>query len=488
MPAELLAPDAELVSRAERLLASHRDFGGSDLIWRRASARLRFALEVLGERLPAAAEAAAAIARKDCLPQVVRDPVVRMATEAALQRLRYGQLCSPDELELVLTLAAASAQPGDDRVPAQVEEGCGLRAGPLRRIWVLGLPGSPGELAARLARACIENFIERPGRIGELNPGTARTVELVDDACDVLDALLPELAREVTGHVMALGLMTAHGNEGTMLSAAGGAPVPGTIVIRPGELERPWDAAGRIMHEALHLKLFDISVCSPLIADNDCRVQVPWRPVRWEIRRVVAAFHVYAHMVLLHAAMRARGHQLAARFGEPPANPGVSSSQNEGYCGPRERLRYLGEQLTGPLAGKLTAAGRRFVGWQLDAIAPLAGWQFSQARADEAAVRRDHPSGGYRRATGTVARPDPRTGSLLVFNADRGVLHVANLAVWVAFELCDGRDLSALRNAYADVVASKLTSSEAVGHLDAALTQLLQAGLIEPATDRTASG
>lgn len=388
---------------------------------------------------------------------------------------------------MVLGLAAAAAVPGDGRVPSQVDEGCGLRAGPGGRVWLLGFPGSAGPLAGRLARACAENFIGLAGRAGELNPGTGRAAGLADRACELLGLVLPELAPQVVGHVTALGMVTAAGRDGVMLSAAGGAPLPGVVMIRPGQLERPWDAAGRILHEALHLKLFDICAGCSLIAGPGSGAGVPWRPARWDIRRVLAAFHVYAHLTLFQAAARARGGGLAGRFGSPPGNPGVSPSPHRGYQRPEQRLRYLAGQLAGPLAGDLTPAGRRFVAWQLDAVAPLTGWQASPARPARPAARDAHPPAGYQRAPGLVARFDPQARSGLVFNPGRGLLHVLNLAGWAAFSLCDGRDLAALRRSYADVTASKLTPAAAAGHLDAALTQLRQASLITAATSPAAS-
>ncbi len=202
---------------------------------------------------------------------------------------------------------------------------------------------------------------------------------------------------------------------------------------------------------------------------------------------MLGAFHVYAHMAVFHAAVRARGHRFADRFGEPPANPGVSASGNDSYAHPEDRLRYLADQLTGPFAGRLTPAGRRFVGWQLSAVAPLIGWHPQSPVTGRSLAPPSHPPGGYRRVNGVVARPDHQAGTLLVFNSERGVLHVVNLAVWVAFELCDGRDLAALRRSYAEVVVSKLTVVEAARHLDATLAQLREAGLIEPVTELAAS-
>lgn len=450
---------------------------------------MRFALEVLGEQLPGVVDVLGVVAGKGCLPQVLRDPLVRMATEAELQRLALGELGGPGgtrgpgDLVQLLGQAAAGAIPGDDRVPTQIDEGCGLRAGPGGWLWLLGFPGSPGPLAGRLATACAENFIELAGRTGEFNPGTERIAELADRACDLLGSVLPKLAPQVIRHATALGMVTAAGQDGVMLSAAGGAPLPGLIMIRPGQLERPWDAAGRILHEALHLKFFDICVSCSLIANPGSGTGVPWRPARWDIRRVLAAFHVYAHLTLFQAAARTRGRQLAGKFGNPPDNPGVSASPNRGYQRPEQRLRYLAEQLAGPLADDLTPAGRRFVAWQLDAVGPLTGWQINPARPSQPEARDAHPAAGYERASGVVARLDSQTRSGLIFNPGRGLLHVVNLAGWVAFNLCDGRDLGALRRSYADVTASKLTAIDAAGHLDTALTQLSEAGLITAATD-----
>lgn len=483
MLAEPLSPDEQMVSRIESLLASHEDFGLTDRIWQRASARLRFALEILGERQPAAGRALAALDGDGRLPQLVRDPVVRMVTEAALQGLHQGEPASLAELEQVLTEAAACSAPRDDRMPTQIADGGGLVAGPDRSLWVLGFPADADPLAARLARACTENFIDQAGRTGELNPGTQRTAAFATAAHEVLAGVLPVLGPEIMRHVAAVGTITAQGSDGAMLSAAGGAPVPGIIVIRPSELEKKWDAAARMLHEALHLRLFDISMSSALIADLSSGACVPWRPVRWDLRRIIAAFHVYAHLAVFQAAIRARRDRLTDQFGQPPDNPGVSESDNDDYADPERRLRFLGEQLTGPLERDLTPTGRRLVRWQLAAIAPILDWSPAPAQPAARPVPvQDSPAQGFRPAAGLVIRRDPQAGVLLAYNTERGALHVLNLAVWVAFELCDGRDLGSLRRSYAEIVASKLAPDQAARHLDAALAQLHGLGLIEPAS------
>src|SRR5579859_86251 len=74
--------------------------------------------------------------------QVLRDPVVRMATEAAIQRLKDGGLGGSDDLELVLELAASVQGPAG-QVPTQAEERGRLQAGPGSGIWLLRWAGPP---------------------------------------------------------------------------------------------------------------------------------------------------------------------------------------------------------------------------------------------------------------------------------------------------------------------------------------------------------
>ncbi len=407
-----------------------------------------------------------------------------------MQRLARGELAPPDDLEQVLALSVGYLSADETRMPTQIEEGGGLVAGPAPGIWVLAFADAPGPLSGRLTQACANGFITGYGRTGELTPGTPAMAQQADQAVTVLTTLLPKLGAGLLRHLSAVGMVTAEDTGTMLLSAAGGIELPGTIVVRPDQLASPWDAAGRLLHEALHLKLFDICACVPLYASLNARVDVPWRAGKWEMRRVLAAFHVYAHMTLYHAAVAARSPAMSVQFGSPPANPGVSTARSHGYAEPQQRLRYLGEQLLGPLASDLTPAGRRFIAWQLAAIAPLTGWQPPPPAPpappapspDQAAARREQPATGYRRTPGLALSPVPDARILLIFNPATNVLHTLNLAAWAAFEVCDGRDLAAMRTAHADLVSAKLTAAQAAVQLDAALAQLRQAALIEPAT------
>lgn len=483
--------DADLMADAEKLLADHPDFGNSELIERRAAERLLFAWEILAERLPGIATLLPSILNEGIWPQLARDPVVRRATGEAIQALYTGDLGNSDDLEKVLELAVNYTKPGDQRVPSSIEEGAGFWAGPERQIWILGFPSEVGPLGRRLSQAAVECFLEMPGLTGVMNPGNTHTVNLIDRAASLLTALLPELGPGLLRHITALGTITAEGElGGTLLSIAGGSTIPGTIGIRPDELENPWNAAGRLLHESLHLRIFNISSYTPLFSSLEAavqkRIQVPWRSVPWELRRVLAAFHVYTHMMLFYKAVTLRGAALSRQFGEPPDNPGVSTLADDSYAGPERRLRYLAEQLLGPLAQGLTPAGRRFVQWQLAAVAPFIDLQLPQVRQDNTAINRSKifSQAGYEQTPRLKVRRCKDLGSLLVFNPSTRVLHVINLPAWIAFELCDGRMLDELRTAYARVLSTKVTDNRAAdSQLAAALGQLQEAGLIKPVSN-----
>jgi hypothetical protein len=483
--------DSDLIENAEKLLAGHPDFGNAELIERRAAKRLLFAWEILAERLPGIAALLPSVLNDGMWPQLVRDPVVRRATGDAIQRLHTGDLDNSDDLEKVLELAVNYTTPGDQRVPSSIEEGTGFWAGPEKQIWVLGFPSEVGSLGDRLSRASVECFMEIPRLTGVLNPGNTHTVNLVDRAAGLLTALLPELGPGLLRHITALGTITAESElGGTLLSIAGGSTIPGVIGIRPDELENPWNAAGRLLHESLHLRIFDISAYTPLFSTTEAaveiRIQVPWRSTRWELRRVLSAFHVYTHMVLFHKATALRGAALSHRFGDPPDNPGVSTLTDESYAGPEKRLRYLAEQLLGPLAQGLAPVGRRFVQWQLAAITPLVDLQLPLVRQEDAAI--DLPEtfsqAGYEQTPGLKVRRCKDVRLLLVFNPSTRALHMINLPAWITFELCDGRTLDELRTAYASVVSTKVADGRAADSLlAAALSQLRGTGLIKPVSD-----
>jgi hypothetical protein len=465
----------------EEALVGHADFGRSQWITRRVVARYEFALDILGERLPRVGELVARLRadRARWERQVLRDPVVKRTIEDAIVRLEHDKLGSPDELEVVVELAATRLDRYPDLLPTQAEEGGGLRAGPAGLIWVPRFDAAAGPLTERMDRAFREEFLTYDEKSGNVHAGDAATAAKLGPACDLLAALLPSLGPDVLGHVAAVALVDAAGPRGRLLSASGGDGLPGVVALEPSQLDDPWDAAGRLLHEGLHLKLFDIMRCFSLVADPTASAQMPWRDVPWDLQRVLAAFHVYAHMVLYQAAVRDYRAVLSDRFGAPRDNAAVSHStgSSAGYDDAAARARYLGEQLAGPLARHLTPDGRRLVGW-LRSVVP-----FCDAPAGSSVETPGEVPGAvvpHRRAPDLRLRPVPDASCMFVFRPQDRTLHCLNLAAWSVFEVCRGQSPEELAADYAELMRPKLSAPTAERYLRQGLARLAEGGLIRP--------
>jgi hypothetical protein len=355
-------------------------------------------------------------------------------------------------------------------------------------MWLPSMTGQPGPLTQRLREALVGKFIGHKQLSGQFQQAGPPAAGLIDEAAELLTAVLPQLGPGVIEHIAAVGLLAGTGPEGRQLSAAGGDLVPGTIVLHPCVLESVWTTAGLLLHEGLHLKAFDITRSFSLVADADVTVEVPWRrQVRWDVRRVLFAFHVYAHVALFHAAAAYRAGELSDRFGDPPENAAVSRGAAGEYASAVQRAAFLGEQLAGSLTASLTSDGRRMVGWLLESTAPLIGWPPPPPRRDTA-NRQAAPDAGsqgepspplprYARATGVVVRPVPELEMAFAYNPGDRVVSCLNLNAWAVLELCDGP--ASIEPAYRDLVRARLPPAEARRQLRLALGQLAARGLIE---------
>jgi len=477
--------DAGAVWAAEEELARHPAFGESERIKRRSHARYRFSLEILGARSAAVAGSALGLADGDA-DRLWRDPVIRRAVEDGLRCPERDESRALDDLAIVLDLARDRLTRSRDLLPTQVEDDLVLRAGPAGRIWLPSMTGQPGPLLRRLHKAMTDKFIglgELSGQFQAADPAAARSIQ---QAGELLSAVLPRLGDGVLDHIAAVGLLTGAGPGGRQLSAAGGDDVPGMIVLDPCLLESAWTTAGLLLHEGLHLKAFDITRSFSLVAVPRVMVEIPWRHVRWDVRRVLFAFHVYAHVALFQAAAACRAEELADRFGSPPENVAVSRGAAGTYASAVQRASFLGEQLAGPLAENLTSDGRRLAGWLLATTAPLTGWR-PPSRPSPVAPPAPREAGGpgqpgppvprYKRAADIVVRPVPELEIAFAYNPGDRVLSCLNLNAWAVLELCDGR--ADIESDYRDLVSARLPPAEASRQLRLALSQLATSGLIE---------
>lgn len=91
-------------------------------------------------------------------------------------------------------------------------------------------------------------------------------------------------------------------------------------------------------------------------------------------------------------------------------------------------------------------------------------------------------NGSYRKVRNLRVRPVPEMEVCLVFTPDDPNIYTLNATAWLIFELCDGRPLSAMEDAFCDAVALLTPRDKACAEFQAGLARLQSQRLIEPAS------
>jgi hypothetical protein len=472
----------DAVRAADRALSEHPSFGDSPKILARVLARYRFGLELFAERLPAIAPAVAAVEKlgdKDAR-RIFFDPLVRLALEQAFSDLEAGRLASPHPLEELLPGALEALPLGlcESRMPSRWRSGSAVP----KWLWDVAQPTDP--YAKALHAAFDGVFGSNPKSSGTLLSPDASAHRQVNDALELLSTLLPHSGAAALTHIEAIALLSARLEGGTVLSAAGGDLTPSTIFLSLKDLGNPWDIAGCLLHEGLHLKLFDATRAVSLASEPNETIQVPWRDVRWSIVRTVFAYHVYVHLSLFKAAALSADRALIDRFGDPAAyvtRPHAMSVVNNDSASrfgrSIDRARYLGQQLLSTWAHLLTPQGRDFVRWLSDSLAPVDREVFGEAAR---AGADDLGQATLRKAPGVRARPATQGECLMVFSPGAPRLHWLDLNAWLIFELSDGRTFAELERAYLEVVGGRVDPDQARRQLLSGLEALVGSTLVVP--------
>ncbi|WP_405019154.1 HEXXH motif-containing putative peptide modification protein [Kitasatospora sp. NBC_00070] len=479
-------------SQIDRLLGTDPQFGDPGAIEARNIARYRLGLTVLARDFPEAAERFERLAKEEDagLRPFLYDPVLRNAFEndlVALERHRPG----PSEFARQLTQADLDA--GDGLGPTE------RLMDPHHRPWagrgvgwvwtevrpeVAELP-----LAVRLEELKQGSFTDLRGA-RRIAPGQAQLAGLARGA-ELLAELLPYAGAGVFPHVSLVGLAQGAADDGELHSFSGGDPLPSALFVAPEHLDDPWMTAEILLHEGLHLKQFDLLRTGAMVADPGHLVEIPWRSAPWTLTRVLAGLHVYSHLVLFFAAAAEAPAELVERFGAPPVTegvgaptPGSRADREGGYDTSAERAGYLGRQALEVHGEALTPAGRRFVRWLLDAVAPLAPAVRvtvpEPAAAAPGSVQRPAlDPRGYRKAEPVTVCPLPDQHQLLAYSPEAARFHWLNEHAWLIYALCDGGTPEEIEAAY--------TRRGGGGPDDArfalGIAGLTEAGLVEPVTD-----
>ncbi|GGP92314.1 aKG-HExxH-type peptide beta-hydroxylase [Streptosporangium pseudovulgare] len=501
-----------LTEQADLALASDPEFGASTVIEAKNIARYRLGLTVLAGRLPDAAPLFKQLAELDdaALRPMMYDPVLRNAFEDDVVALENGA-AEPGSLAHYLALDLGAFSEG--RGPCERLTAPAVLLSPDRSpawVWTELRPASPAEqvVADRLEELLAGSLADARDA-GRVVPDEDMLVALHRGRALLAD-LLPNAAAGVLPHISLVGFARGEMTDGPFNSLAGGDPLPSAVLMAPEQLGDPWMTAEILLHEGLHLKLFDILRTCSMVRDPDQTVPIPWRISSWALTRVLFALHVYVHMVLFRAAAADAPAELRDRYGEPPKTEvvdapteGSEAAETGDYLTGLQRARYLGRQAAETYRDQLTPEGGRFVDWlleALDALAPgtgsaggpavAAGTGEPGGAADTALpepARRpvsdepvpvpvSVPVSGYRKAEPVFACPIPEHRQLLAFSPEPPRFRWLNEHAWAIYALCDGGDIDSIRSRY-----RAATGDVTDERLEAGLAALVSAGLIVPA-------
>ncbi|MFY0562232.1 aKG-HExxH-type peptide beta-hydroxylase [Archangium lansingense] len=470
------------VHAADLALSEHPFFGDSPRILAKVLARYRFGLELFAERLPSLARAVATVEKLGDADarRIFFDPLVRLTLERAFSELEAGRLMAPHPLEELLPGALEVLPLGlcESRMPSRLRVGSKVP----KWLWDVARPSDP--YAQALHSAFDGIFGENPKSRGTLLSPEASAQRKIDDSIELLSMLLPHSGAAALTHIEAIALLSARLEGGTVLSAAGGDLTPSTIFLSLDDLGNPWDIAGSLLHEGLHMKLFDATRSVSIAAAPAETIQVPWRDIRWSIVRTVFAYHVYVHLSLFKAAALSVDRAVTERFGDPSAyatRPHAMSVVNDGggarFGRSIDRARYLGEQLQTTWSHLLTPQGRDFVRWLGESLAPVDREVFGDEAVGSAG---DPERAAYQKVPGLRARPSTQGECLMVFSPGAPKLHWLDLNAWLIFELSDGRTFPEMERAYLEVIGGRVEPDEARRQLRSGLDSLVRSTLVVP--------
>ncbi len=150
----------------------------------------------------------------------------------------------------------------------------------------------------------------------------------------LLRELFPLLTPSILRHIDAIALVSTE-PAGGEAAPPGSSPLysdpfiscssdtsPGVVFVNPSVLTNPWYIAEIILHEGLHLKLYDVMATHNLLRPNYTQEEAAklhplWHisSESWDVQRSLFAMHVYAHLALFFQRVARNFDALALRFG-----------------------------------------------------------------------------------------------------------------------------------------------------------------------------
>lgn len=157
--------------------------------------------------------------------------------------------------------------------------------------------------------SCLQQFVqaELPDHPVRLIDPSDEVVAGLTDSAELLATALPELGAQTLRAARMIGII----DGASVLPSTQLLTVPGTLFLDGEWLRDPVRGAELLFHEALHQKLdmlqrtAGVYLKPPTQIEREQRVTAVWHinadasNRRWPAMRVLAAFHVYAHLVAL---------------------------------------------------------------------------------------------------------------------------------------------------------------------------------------------
>lgn len=355
----------EVCAYVENVMASQKPFGDPTYIQGQLQTCMSLRLQCLTQDISSAADLLDAVANTPSTTtyKLFADPVLRCAVLHAHEQIASG---IPHGLPLadcssIFATAAAYLRGGGNDTPLQ--DGSLLALAESDQLGWVWTDKHSDDLYGRAFRDLVR---ERYGAIPS-TPSDEALTRLAAGA-SLLYELLPKLAPSALQHARVISLVPQEGSF-TGVGSSSQYHVGGVIFLNE-KLGSPWWVAEHLLHEALHQKFYDFRQAHSLTQFKESADEVerpvlsPWNPSRlvgsnwWNPMRDFAAFHVYVHLALLCTVAEDRRAELESSYGPHD----MLDSQR-----PRERARYLGEQLRSVCWDTLDTAGYAYADW-LDAL------------------------------------------------------------------------------------------------------------------------
>jgi predicted O-methyltransferase YrrM len=311
----------DVCETVEQAMARQKPYGNDLHILEQRRGRLLQQLEQLAEKLSAAGELLDAVAHSpgDGHCRLLTETTLRSAIGHAHKQLtsntarRGPRLLPLTDCEAILTAAARYLENGGTDTPQQ--DGSLVRLGPApHHGWIWRDEHADDAYGRALRQLVAARYGVPPGSFD------AHSIETVRTGARLLEELLPSLAPSALHHAHIVACVPSSRSFGSS-----SRPDLGGMFFLRHSPESPWWVAEHLLHESMHLKLYDLLDADILMQSDGKHVErpviTPWNPSqlsganRWHTWRVLAAFHVYAHIALLSTVAERRAPELEGTYG-----------------------------------------------------------------------------------------------------------------------------------------------------------------------------